>query len=178
MDYLLLAGVILIFVFASAVVVVAGLVHRAITRLCKADTVVLQALSDILVVAERTESRVERQDQQRRALLDASDHGVFFCDADGRNTFVSMPYAALLGAEVAELMGHGWRDFVAGGSPSLSAYDRAWQDAFQSAATTTLSVRLLRRSAAGPQEFQARIRLVAVTARGKVEHYLGIVSAA
>lgn len=177
MDYLLLAGVILIFVFAAALVGLAGLVHRAISRLCKADSVVLQALSDILVVAERTEARVERLDQQQRALLDASDHGVFFCDADGRNTFVSMPYAAMLGADVADLMGHGWRDFVAGGGAGLSSYDLAWQAAFQSAATTTLSVTLLRRSASGMQLFPAKIRIVAVTVRGKVEHYLGIVSA-
>lgn len=178
MDYLLLAGVILIFACVAAFVGLAGLVHRAITRLCKADSVVLQALSDILVVAERTEARVERLDQQQRALLDASDHGVFFCDADGRNTFVSLPYAAMLGAEVAELMAHGWRDFVAGGVDSLSAYDLAWQAAFQSAATTTLSVTLLRRSAASLQPFPAKIRIVAVTVRGNVEHYLGIVSAA
>lgn len=178
MDYLLIAGVIAIVVFACSLVVVAGLVHRAIQRVCQADRVVLQALSDILLVAERTEARVEKLDQQQRALLDVSEHGVFFCDADGLNTFVSVPYAAMLGAEVTELMAHGWRDFVAGGPAQLAVYDQAWQQAFQSAATVTLSVTLLRRANGGLCEFPAKIRLVAVTVRGKVEHYLGIVSAA
>lgn len=165
----IVAGIVLAFFSLAATV------SRDVSRFCANESLVAGALGDILRVAERTEAKVERLDQRQRALLDASDHGVFFCDSDGRNTFVSAPYAAMLGTETANLMAHGWRDFIAGGSAGLAAYDEAWQGAFQTGAHAKLSVGMLRNTESGPVEFLAVVLVAAITVNGKIEHYLGIV---
>lgn len=143
-----------------------------------ADPGVIGALSNILQVAERTEARVDRLDQQQLALLNASEYGVFFCDCDGYNTFVSAPYGKLLGVPASKLEGHGWRNYVAGGDAGRLAYDEDWQRAFQSEVASQIPVRLIRGEGSEAVEFDAVVRTVAITTKGHVAYYLGIVSRA
>lgn len=68
----------------------------------------------------RTESAVQRHGsalQEVRGLLraqsDMADDGAFQCTPDGRNTFVNLTYARMLGVGKADLLGNQWKNYIA-----------------------------------------------------------------
>lgn len=133
------------------------------------------SVEGIVRLAENVEARVERLSVEQLAILNSAEYGVFFCDSEGRNTFVSDPYAEMLGVDASELVGDGWRNFV---SPKCAeAYEADWQRAFQLGSSFRMPVTMMRRDPAGDvSEVDVTVRVVAVMVRGKASHYMGIVS--
>lgn len=79
---------------------------------------------------DRIEAKVSLVDRVNWAIRQDGPVGIFRCDAKGCNIEVNRTYCRWLGVGADELMGHGWRRFLAGGS-GAGDYDLEWKSAFQ-----------------------------------------------
>jgi PAS domain S-box-containing protein len=79
---------------------------------------------------DRIEAKVSLVDRINWAVRQDGPVGIFRCDQQGRNIEVNRTYCRWLGVGADELMGHGWRRFLAGTS-SREGYDQEWSSAFQ-----------------------------------------------
>lgn len=78
---------------------------------------------------KRIENRQVASDSRQTALLNDSKLGIFFCDLQGRNTWVNKTYARFLECGTNELMGFSWRKFIR--TDELTRYSRIWEAAFR-----------------------------------------------
>lgn len=76
----------------------------------------------------RIESILIIKDQTQKALLMDIERGIFQCDLDGKNIWVNRTYARLLKCGTNELLGHGWKKFIA--PDVLKKYNEVWEMSF------------------------------------------------
>lgn len=75
-------------------------------------------------------SRLTYMENKENALLDDYEQGIFICDQNGVNSFVSRTYAHMLGSTRDELMNHGWKNFIC--DSSAEEHNELWTSAFKS----------------------------------------------
>ena len=77
---------------------------------------------------KRIENRQIALESKNNALLNDTSNGVFFCELNGRNSWVNRTYARFLGCGTAELLGFGWKRFIK--TEELARYSKIWESAF------------------------------------------------
>jgi PAS domain S-box-containing protein len=77
---------------------------------------------------KRIENRQIASDARQAALLNDANDGIFYCDVNGRNSWVNRTYARFLGCGTNELLGLGWKKFIH--TDELKRYHQVWSEAF------------------------------------------------
>lgn len=129
----------------------------------------IQRLEDtILSVDEKITIIQETQD----AFREDGPVGVFECSVEGENSYVNRTYAKWLGASKSDLMGFGWKNYLA--SFSLKEdYDNEWKQAFQEGREVQFPIAF--KKASTGEKFFCDIHAYPITNQeGVVEKYLGI----
>jgi PAS domain S-box-containing protein len=78
---------------------------------------------------KRIENCLAVSEARQIALLNSDQHGIFYCDLQGKNTWVNRTYARFLGCGTNELMGFGWKKFIQ--TEELARYAKVWEAAFK-----------------------------------------------
>ncbi len=129
--------------------------------------------SSIADSIKRIENRQIASDARAIALINDAKNGIFYCDLNGKNTWVSRTYARFLGCGVEELMGYGWRTFIA--TQELERYSKIWHAAFEDGCEFEETVEFLN---ANHGNVNLHIQAIAVRdEKGQTTSYIGQVTA-
>lgn len=77
---------------------------------------------------KRIENRQIASDARQAALLNDANDGIFYCDVNGRNSWVNRTFARFLGCGTNELLSLGWKKFIH--TEELKRYHQVWSEAF------------------------------------------------
>lgn len=128
--------------------------------------------SSIADSIKRIESRQISSDARALALINDAKSGHFYCDLNGRNTWINRTYARLLGCGAEELMGYGWRKFIA--TEELERYSKVWHAAFNDGCEFEDTVEFLNTS---HNKIKLHISVIAVKdEKGQTISYIGQVT--
>lgn len=120
---------------------------------------------------DRIEAKVSLVDRVNWAIRQDGPVGIFRCDQEGRNIEVNRTYCRWIGVGTDELLGHGWRRFLAGTS-SREDYDEEWKVAFDEGREIEFRIDL-RTVAGAVRQFDVHAYPIHTTG-GKLTEYLGV----
>lgn len=86
--------------------------------------------SSIRDAINRIEARLISLERVQGALRQDGPLGIFQCTTDGKNVDVNRTYCRWLGVSKQDLMGWGWRSYLADAS-AREDYDNEWKQAFE-----------------------------------------------
>ncbi len=122
-------------------------------------------------VVDRIEIRLALVDRVNWALRQDGPVGIFRCDKQGKNIEVNRTYCRWLGVGADELLGHGWRRFLAAPS-NRTDYDAEWAAAFDQGREVEFRIDL--RSVDG-ETGRYDVHAYPITSHaGEVAEYLGV----
>lgn len=129
--------------------------------------------SSIADSIKRIEARQVASDARALALINDSKTGIFYCDLNAKNTWVNRTYARFLGCGAEELMGYGWRKFIA--TEELERYSKVWHAAFNDGCEFEDTVEFINTS---HNKIKLHISVIAVKdEKGQTISYIGQVTA-